>query len=179
MESRTHLLDTPNCKSYLVSIELRVDDEQYLKLYPPCLYCALEVSHLSIARRKIRPQSSLGLRPSIVKRQPFVTVTTSVIVTSQSPMKKYPTPEPPVGSELEERSFHKGHPDLQIRPGGPGFQVIIGKWVGLDGLGFVKEYGYGGGVMVLVTGGCVTAGLVRGLGSSVMANGGDRILLVG
>lgn len=44
--------------------------------------------------------------------------------------------------------------------------------------GAPTEYGYGGGVIVRVTRGWLTPDSDRGLGSSVMVNGGGRILLV-
>ena len=54
--------------------------------------------------------------------------------------------------------------------------VVVGLLPSL--IGVVNVYGYGGGVIVRVTGGLSTPGEVSGLGLSVMTKGGGRTLLV-
>lgn len=54
--------------------------------------------------------------------------------------------------------------------------VVVGLLPSL--IGVVNVYGYGGGVIVRVTGGLSTPGEVSGLGLSVITKGGGRTLLV-
>ena len=81
------------------------------------------------------------------------------------------------------------HLDLQMGPGGPGFQVTMGKMmgtmpvvelvvvdVGCPPPGGVYVYGQGGDVMVRVTTGCETPDFFSGFGSSLIVKGDGRML---
>ena len=84
---------------------------------------------------------------------------------------------PPPGGRIVLLGPPPGEPDPAEtpvgEPPGPVESRVHGTGIRSD-LG----YGYGGGVMVRVTGGCVTPSRLRGFWSSVMVKGGGRMLLV-
>lgn len=84
---------------------------------------------------------------------------------------------PPGGETTVVRGPPPGEPDPAEMPVGEPPDSVESR---VQGTGIRSDlgYGYGGGVMVRVTGGWVTPSRLRGFWSSVMVKGGGRMLLV-
>ena len=93
---------------------------------------------------------------------------------SLGPGKSVPGPQPIRHGLLQNR--RQGLPQLirQGAGGRPGLKFITGRF----GSRSVCICGNGGGVIILITGGCLTPGLFLGFGSSVILKGGGDTLLV-